>query len=45
MAKALRWFGYLVGVLLGLALVAAATIWLIASSKLNTRPQAEAEGN
>jgi mono/diheme cytochrome c family protein len=38
MAKALRWFGYLVGVLLGLALVAAATIWLIASSKLNTRP-------
>jgi hypothetical protein len=45
MARALRWIGYPVGLPLVLALVAAATTWLMASSKLNARPQAEAEGN
>jgi mono/diheme cytochrome c family protein len=38
MARALRWSGYLIGLLLVLALIAAATIWLLASSKLNARP-------
>jgi len=43
MAKALRWLGYVVGLLLVLGLIAAATIWVIASSKLNARPTPHGE--
>lgn len=38
MRTALRWFGYLVGALLLLALLAAAYVWIASSQKLNARP-------
>ena len=43
MAKLLRWVGYGLGVIVVLLLIAAATVWLISSQKLNARAVARPE--
>ena len=43
MAKVLRWTGYVLGVLLLLALLAAAYVWLASNRKLNAHVEAKPE--
>jgi mono/diheme cytochrome c family protein len=43
MRKVVHWAGYTVAVVIGLLLAAAATVWLMASSRLNARPTPKVE--